>query len=95
MVLLETDRCVSQNLRTGNCEPGTVNGEPLRYLDGQNLPAAIVPAGLACGVATDSATTLRTFRQLWGVPAVGGFSRPKSHLGRFSFWYTHWLILLS
>jgi hypothetical protein len=32
--------------------------------------------------------------QLRGVPAVGGFSRPKSHLGRLSFWYTHWLTLL-
>jgi hypothetical protein len=69
--------------------------ELLRYLDGQNLPATIIPTGRTCGVATDSATALRTLGQLRGVPAVSGFSRPKSHLGRFSFWYTHWLILLS
>jgi len=80
---------------TANCERRTANGEPLRYFDGQNLPAAIIPTGRARGVATDSATALRTLGQLRGVPAVGGFSRPKPHLGRFSFWYTHWLILLS
>src|SRR6516162_7908181 len=40
-------------------------------------------------MATDSATALRTFGELRGVPAISGFSRPKSHLGRFSFRYTH------
>ena len=73
----------------------TANCQTLRYLYGQNLPAAIIPAGRARGMATDSATALRTLGQLRGVPAIGGFSRPKSHLGRFSFRYTHWLILLS
>jgi hypothetical protein len=67
----------------------TAGRELSGYFDGQNLPAAIIPTGGACGVATDSATALRTLGQLRGVPAVSGFSRPKSHLGRFSFWYTH------
>jgi hypothetical protein len=58
-------------------------------LNRQNLAAAIVPTRRAGSVSADSATTLRTLRELRGVPAVGGFSRPKSHLGRFSFWYTH------
>jgi hypothetical protein len=73
----------------------TANRKLLCYFDRQNLATAIIPTGGACGVASDSATALRTLGQLRGVPAVGGFSRPKSHLGRFSFWYTHWLILLS
>ena len=76
-----------------NCQQPTANRSG--YLDRQNLPATIVPTGWACSVATDPATALRTLGQLRGVPAVGGFSRPKSHLGRFSFRYTHLLSLLS
>ena len=81
--------------QTANRKLITANPEPLRYLYGQNLPATIIATGRACDMATDSATALRTLGQLRGVPAIGGLSRPKSHLGRFSFWYTHWLILLS
>jgi hypothetical protein len=82
-------------LATANGKLISASRELLRYFDGQNLPAAIIPTGRARGVATDSATALRTLGQLRGVPAVSGFSRPKPHLGRFSFWYTHWSILLS
>jgi hypothetical protein len=81
---------VNGQRQTANGQPQTGNANPLRHLDGQYLAPTIIPTGRACCVATDAATTLWALGQLWGVPAVGGFSRPKSHLGRLSFWYTHW-----
>ncbi len=63
--------------------------EKLSDLDRQDLTPAVIAAGWTSRMAAHPAAALRTFGQLRCMPAVCGFSGAQTHLGGFSFRYSH------
>ena len=67
----------------------TARRPSLLSFDCEHLPALVIAARWANRVRRHSAAALRTFAELWRMPAVRRFARAQPHLGCFALWNSH------